>query len=301
MSATEIPRSPPRERDADPFYPPERSSFFDGRLIVSAGEVLWEEPYEVHQPIRPGLTVAVTLSGKMTCHIDDRDPIVVERPTASLIMARGPHRRRQVFAAGERIRYLLVHVDPSLVAELFELDFDRLVSSCERAARHPEPVFLTRAIDNPVETIAAKVLSCPVDGPARPLFRLGKALELASLVLEHVLPSGTRRGVATTLREEKRVEEACALLAANFRDPPDLTSLSRRLGLNERKLTQGFRRRFGCTVHAWLQETRLKHAHRMLASGDMSVSEVAFQVGYAPAHFATLFKKRFGVSPSGLR
>jgi len=33
----------------------------------------------------------------------------------------------------------------------------------------------------------------------------------------------------------------------------------------------------------------------------MSVSEAAYHVGYGAAHFATIFRKRFGISPSSLR
>ncbi|WP_458757645.1 AraC family transcriptional regulator [Afipia sp. TerB] len=39
----------------------------------------------------------------------------------------------------------------------------------------------------------------------------------------------------------------------------------------------------------------------MLANGQVTVSEAAYRVGYSPAHFATIFRQRFNVSPSKLR
>ena len=39
----------------------------------------------------------------------------------------------------------------------------------------------------------------------------------------------------------------------------------------------------------------------MIASGETSIAVAAFQVGYSPAHFSGLFRKRFGIAPSFLR
>ena len=58
---------------------------------------------------------------------------------------------------------------------------------------------------------------------------------------------------------------------------------------------------FGASVFEYLQEQRLQRAYAMIASGEASVAVAAFQVGYSPAHFSGLFRKRFGIAPSSLR
>lgn len=68
-----------------------------------------------------------------------------------------------------------------------------------------------------------------------------------------------------------------------------------------RKLSAGFRQVYGASVFGFLQEYRLEQAYKLISTGEMSVSEAAFHVGYGAAHFATIFRKRFGVSPSSLR
>ena len=99
----------------------------------------------------------------------------------------------------------------------------------------------------------------------------------------------------------KRVHAAYHRLVSALESPPSLSELGREVGLSTSKLTIGFRRAFGTTVFGILQEHRLQQAHRFLTSGKMTVSEAAYRVGYTPAHFATIFRQRFGVSPSKLR
>jgi AraC family transcriptional activator of pyochelin receptor len=83
--------------------------------------------------------------------------------------------------------------------------------------------------------------------------------------------------------------------------PPSLEGLAQQVGLNVRKFSDGFRRVYGSTVFGFLQEYRLEQAYKLISSGEMSVSEAAYHVGYGAAHFATIFRKRFGISPSSLR
>lgn len=50
-----------------------------------------------------------------------------------------------------------------------------------------------------------------------------------------------------------------------------------------------------------LQETRLTRGRELILNGGLSVSEAAWHVGYAPAHFSVAFRRRFGAAPSSLR
>ncbi|WP_206244622.1 helix-turn-helix domain-containing protein [Novosphingobium terrae] len=68
--------------------------------------------------------------------------------------------------------------------------------------------------------------------------------------------------------------------------------------MNMRKLAEGFRLLLGAMPSAFVPSTRLDEAHRLIASGEWSVSQAAWEVGYTPAAFATAFRRRFGVAPS---
>lgn len=99
-----------------------------------------------------------------------------------------------------------------------------------------------------------------------------------------------------------RVRQARAILLASLDDPPGLTELAHRVGLNEFKLKAGFRQAFGSSVGRELQRVRLETARDIIRRGNTSITDAASQVGYSkPGDFGIRFKDRFGISPSEYR
>lgn len=90
------------------------------------------------------------------------------------------------------------------------------------------------------------------------------------------------------------------ILVASFASPPTLAQLARQVGISTSRLTAGFRRVFSMSVVEFIQQERLARATEMLRDGQLSISQAAYQVGYTPAHFSTLFRKRNGYPPSVL-
>ncbi|OKH20361.1 hypothetical protein NIES593_19250 [Hydrococcus rivularis NIES-593] len=63
-----------------------------------------------------------------------------------------------------------------------------------------------------------------------------------------------------------------------------------------------FKRSIGESPHQFLMRQRLEAARRLLRETDLSVAEVALEIGYqSPSHFATLFKRHTGVTPKQYR
>lgn len=63
-----------------------------------------------------------------------------------------------------------------------------------------------------------------------------------------------------------------------------------------------FSNRFGMTPHEFKSQQRFDRAKKLLLEGNLSVSEIAFQLGYeSPASFSTLFRRRFGMNPTEFR
>jgi AraC-like DNA-binding protein len=49
----------------------------------------------------------------------------------------------------------------------------------------------------------------------------------------------------------------------------------------------------------FIRNQRLQTAARLLIAGELTVSEIAFRVGFnTPSHFSTSFKKQYGQSPT---
>lgn len=150
-------------------------------------------------------------------------------------------------------------------------------------------------------TIAWQMLACRMTGAARRLFITGKAMEIVAHVINSTIEEkmvGAERHGTWSPRDIECFHEARSILLAELACPPSVTELARRVGTNAKKLGAGFNELFGQPVYAFVKTNRLDAARQMLEAGETSVSNVARYVGYQPQHFATEFRRRFGMSPT---
>lgn len=155
-----------------------------------------------------------------------------------------------------------------------------------------------------VKQIAGQIFGNGIATPSERLFLEGKAIEVLSLALDLLgerrrAEAGPRTEVPLSGRDRQRLHAARDRLVADLENPPSIAALARLIGLNENKLKQGFRKLFGNSVYAFLQEHRMRTAAGLLEQGGTSVTAVALAVGYAnPAHFAKIFRRYYGAAPS---
>lgn len=94
------------------------------------------------------------------------------------------------------------------------------------------------------------------------------------------------------------VTRALAWIETHFATRQPLARLSDYLGVSTATVHRLFRERLGTTVRQKIAETRQRAALRMLASGRMTIKEIAFQLGYRHAHdFSRAFRNQAGVRP----
>lgn len=151
--------------------------------------------------------------------------------------------------------------------------------------------------------LAQQITRCPYTGPLRRLYLEGKALEFLAVTYAGATGDRSWNGPSEAISgsNRERLIEVRDILVAEFRAPPTLDELARRAGICTSRLTAGFRRMFHMSITEFVQEQRLNAAFAALAEGTMSVSQVAYSVGYTPAHLSTLFRRKFGIPPSAVR
>ncbi len=107
----------------------------------------------------------------------------------------------------------------------------------------------------------------------------------------------TEAGVAI-----RRAETAHRILELRYCDNLSTAAIARELHCHADYLGREFRRRYGCSVIAMLNEIRLEHAARELRDGTGSIKEAAFANGFNDiAYFRRQFKRRFSLTPSEYR
>lgn len=151
--------------------------------------------------------------------------------------------------------------------------------------------------------IISEIIHCPYQGKIRKTYMLSKCLELLVVQAETFSQdSNDMTGTQSTDYSQDPIREAKQYLVQHYSEPPSLSQLARIVGINEYKLKKEFKANFRTTVFGFLSEFRLEKARQALLDSSVSISEIAFDLGYSsPQHFSNAFKKKFGVSPKQAR
>ncbi|WP_299486208.1 AraC family transcriptional regulator [Acaryochloris sp. IP29b_bin.137] len=148
-----------------------------------------------------------------------------------------------------------------------------------------------------MEQLLQQLVDCPYTGATQALYVESKALELLTLQLE-TWKQQYRQAPALRKDDIERLHQARDLLIQQSDNPPLLIELAHQVGLNDRKLKQGFRQLFGTTVFGYLQDYRMGQAKQLLEDTSLTIASVALTVGYRnPEAFSTAFRRKFSMSP----
>lgn len=102
--------------------------------------------------------------------------------------------------------------------------------------------------------------------------------------------------------EDRMVGKAQLWAADNYACPAPVTEMAARSGLSERSFLRRFRRATGQAPADYIQSLRVEEAKQLLETTDMSIEDIAAEVGYSePSSFRSAFRKRVGVSASVYR
>lgn len=275
---------------------PNVTTHLGGALLIESGTKIFNEPYRVVSPIRDGLRVVVVLAGRMELEAGDAPRLEVHAPTTFAVLSDGENIRHQTFPKHTPFSVVLLQIDRALVEQEFSRDAASLLG--ERSGFGGKSLVLkSQKANSTVLAIGSQLLADR--SLTNNFYRCAKALELVSLVFDSFDIEAAHSSIShLSSSDYDRIRAARDILVQHASDPPDLTALARQCGTNLAKLNRGFRAAYGMAPYRYVQEYRLKKAFEMLATCEFSVGQVALAMGYSSAHFSTLFKRRFGVSPS---
>ena len=99
-----------------------------------------------------------------------------------------------------------------------------------------------------------------------------------------------------------KVRQAVGLMQRHIESPLPLSEIGRRIALSPRQLERLFRRHTGMSPLRFYMQLRVERARELLIYSDRPVIEVAVSAGFtSTSHFATWYKRVYGVRPSDMR
>src|SRR5204862_1108763 len=119
---------------------------------------------------------------------------------------------------------------------------------------------------------------------------------------------GTIPQVTTTAAAEQRLRNLAELrrvrdrMDREYAQPLDVEALARGVNMSAGHLSREFRLAYGESPYGYLMTRRIERAMALLLRGDLSVTEVCFEVGCSSlGTFSTRFTELVGMPPSTYR
>lgn len=122
---------------------------------------------------------------------------------------------------------------------------------------------------------------------------------LAGLVARAISEQMPGRDAPTETGLQRRFE---TLVDTHYAEHLAISAYAARLGVTPTHLTRVMRSATGRPATAAVQERIIREARRNLAYSNLSISQIAYGLGYEdPAHFSRVFRRATGLSPSEFR
>jgi AraC-like DNA-binding protein len=101
---------------------------------------------------------------------------------------------------------------------------------------------------------------------------------------------------------DPRLSRAVGLIEARYAQPLAVGELAREAGMSQGRFFERFGAALGQSPHAYLAQTRLRAAQRLLTETRLSIAEIAVRTGHADQSALTrAMKARLGVTPAAWR
>jgi AraC-like DNA-binding protein len=205
------------------------------------------------------------------------------------------------YLAGERFASVYIRLNSHLLETLIAGQLDQLPPALESLVEGGNKlIHFPGTMSLSMQVALQQILQCPYQGMFKRMYLESKVLELMALQFMQVVKQNEISHSYSSLRASDLdcIHHAKAILIQNLENPPSLLDLARQVGINDRKLKQGFHQVFNTTPFAYLRDYRLERARQLLTDSELPIEQVAKAVGYADrSRFATAFRKKFGVNP----
>ncbi|MDX7991885.1 helix-turn-helix transcriptional regulator [Xenorhabdus littoralis] len=241
----------------------------------------------------PTVSIAFILSGKGKMAIEDGDVLDINPGTMIFFYSPKMTRGMNFFGSGTwhilDIRFSLNEIEAQELPS-----FTKLTAGFEKNVSYSDVLMMSRPIYPPFMQIVNQIEECQLNGSVRKIYLKAKALEILACITAQIYDCQYN---AINGLQRRAVYNAIKIINSDYHYPWTIKSLSKAVGLNERKLKEGFRAVVFRTFHQYLENVRMTTAEELLKKG-MSVIEVSTAVGYSsPSHFSKRFRQHYLINP----
>lgn len=206
-----------------------------------------------------------------------------------------------IYPKDVHFRVLTLYFDRTWICHLLDRIESPIPETVLQLCQNDTPLLFSQEIDREERSILNRIWSSQ-----RPNFIQELSYESwAFLLLTRSIGKIAQRDEVNML-ESVRIEDLKrirqirdALIADLSQAPPSIPELSKKFGISDSKLKKIFKQVYGKSIYGYHQQKRLEHARDLLESGEKTVSEAGYTIGYTNlSKFSRAFKAHFGFLPS---
>ena len=114
------------------------------------------------------------------------------------------------------------------------------------------------------------------------------------------LPNESLRTNSSKKIDRKFVSEFSSIVESNIANENfGVDDICKEIGISRVQLYRKVKAVLGLNINDYILSVRMQRAKYLLLNEDLSISEISFKVGFSSqAYFATVFKSKFGATPS---
>ncbi len=237
---------------------------------------------------------------------NDSDPIERSRLECSIVRHVDGMERSTWVPAENHVRTVGMYYDPIELRNILGYGTTDMTEEMHQfiARRSNAYALMSLPCTIDMQRAALSLFNTPFRGRMRTAFAQARATELVCWSLKALVDQKTSNPPPVKLsdRDLDCLQQAREVLLSDLKEPPTISALSRKVGINRNKLSYGFKYIYGECVSEFCQNQRMESAWTLLVQDRLTISQIADEVGYShPQNFSTAFRQHFGLKPKDVR
>ena len=274
-------------------------------LILTIVDVIYDEDTWIRVPGEGLFKVRVLLSGRLSSR---SGAVLLEGSGAYLVAYPGLVSDGYFVKAKTQTKLLILHCRKELLTHRLGIPLDGVPAPLSQLFGRPAQNHAGVGIRLGSEVLRAAndIIRAPAQFPRhlRRAYIESRCHDIVCSVLRQLGEPGLQvpAGMKLTQRDINRVYEARDILQDRYSAPPGLRELARTVGLNQTKLKAAFKIIFGVTAYDFVRKCRMEAAAELLLTTDLSIAEIAYEVGFEyPGNFTHAYSRFFGHLPRDVK
>lgn len=280
-------------------------SFSHGVGVINLDVRLKKEVrFELNQSLVQPLEIIFNRESSFTHEFDGKGQVQeIKHLESAILSCNSSHGNVVTLPANEPICFFSLDINRKLFEEKIESFLPEMNQELESLFRDVNGVnlfFYKGHYSLDIAKCIEESTTCEHTGFTKSVFVEGKCYEILAHHLRQYLDDLTDPDKRKILRQATvdKVEEAAEIIHAELEQMDNILALSRRVGLNQNTLQQGFKHLYDLSVNQYIRNARMEMARELMETTGLNITEITYKIGISSrSYFSKLFKQRYSMTP----